>query len=143
MKEAALQKQLKLFVALVTCAVLIGVGVVGASASNGDGKNNAHPATILSSVRTHALNLADRIGVGEDEGQVAPGTLDDRKDLLPQAQITIDDAIAAAQAVYQGTLAEIDLEHYKGHLVFNVDSGGKDIKVDASNGTVLGAESDD
>ena len=32
---------------------------------------------------------------------------------------------------------------YQGRLVFNVDIGDKDVKVDAEDGSVLGHESDD
>lgn len=49
----------------------------------------------------------------------------------------------AAQTAASGDLGEIDLEHYQGKLVFNVEIGDKDVKVDAADGTVLGAESDD
>jgi len=70
-------------------------------------------------------------------------SLDDGKDLLPQAGITLEQAVAAAQGAASGPVGEIDLEHYQGKLVFNVEIGDKDVKVDAADGTVLGAESDD
>lgn len=77
---------------------------------------------------------------GDDNGDPAnAGKLDDGKDLLPQASITIDQAIAAAQTAATGDIGEIDLEDYNGKLVFNVDVGDQDVKVDAANGTVLGA----
>ena len=77
-------------------------------------------------------------------GATASGSrLDDGKDLLPQAKITEQQAIAAAQRAASGDLNEVDLEHYDGKLVFNVDVGAKDVKVDASNGDVLAAPADD
>jgi uncharacterized membrane protein YkoI len=81
----------------------------------------------------------------DDDGDttVPAGTLDDGADLLPQATITIDQAIAAAQGAASGDLGEVDLEYHDDILVFNVDVGDKDVKVDASNGNVLGADSDD
>jgi uncharacterized membrane protein YkoI len=69
--------------------------------------------------------------------------LDDGKDLLPQAKITEQQAIAAAQQAASSDLNEVDLEHSDGKLVFNVDVGSKDVKVDASNGDVLAAPADD
>jgi uncharacterized membrane protein YkoI len=69
--------------------------------------------------------------------------LDDGADLLPQAKITEQEAIAAAQTAASGPLNEVDLEDYQGHLVFNVDVGASDVKVDASNGDVLATPSDD
>jgi len=138
-----MRKHLKLSVVLATCALLLGVGVIGASASGDDESNNGRPSAILDSVRAHASNLADRLGISDDESPVAPGTLDDGQDLLPQAQISLEQAIEAAKAAQTGAIGEIDLEHFEGHLVFNVDVGDKDVKVDAQNGTVLSADSDD
>jgi len=69
--------------------------------------------------------------------------LDDGANLLPQAQITEAQAIRAAQTAASGPLNEVDLEDYQGHLVFNVDVGSHDVKVDASNGDVLAAPVDD
>jgi uncharacterized membrane protein YkoI len=71
------------------------------------------------------------------------GVLDDGKDLLPQAQITLDHAIAAAQSAASGAVGEIDLEQTHGRLVFNVDIGDKDVKVDASDGSIVAVDSDD
>ena len=79
----------------------------------------------------------------ENEVQAAPGQLDDGKDLLSQAGIRLEDAIAAAQSAASGPVGEVDLEHHQGKLVFNVDVGDKDVKVDASTGAVIGAASDD
>ena len=61
---------------------------------------------------------------------VLPGTIDDGADLLPQASITLEEAITAAQAAESGALGEVDLEYYEGTLVFNVDIGEWDVKVD-------------
>jgi uncharacterized membrane protein YkoI len=88
-------------------------------------------------------DAADTNKADDGEAQVPSGTLDDGKDLLPQAGITIDAAIAAAQSAGSGSIGEVDLEQSDGRLVFNVDVGDKDVKVDASNGTVLSADKND
>ena len=89
-------------------------------------------------------NEADEANEAEDGDAQAPsGTLDDGKDLLPEASITIDAAIAAAQSAASGPVGEVDLEHVDGRLVFNVDIGDKDVKVDASDGTIVAVDSDD
>ena len=89
-------------------------------------------------------NEADDADEGEDDDAQAPsGTLDDGKELLPQAGITIEAAIAAAQSAATGPVGEVDLEHANGRLVFNVDIGDKDVKVDASDGTIVSVDSDD
>jgi uncharacterized membrane protein YkoI len=89
-------------------------------------------------------NEADDVSEAEDSDAQAPsGTLDDGKDLLPQAGITVEQAIAAAQSAASGSVGEIDLEDYQGKLAFNVDVGDKDVKVDAADGSILAADSDD
>jgi uncharacterized membrane protein YkoI len=89
-------------------------------------------------------NEADDVNEAEDsDAQTPSGTLDDGKDLLPQAGITIDQAVAAAQTAASGSVGEIDLEDYQGKLAFNVDVGDKDVKVDAADGSILAADSDD
>jgi uncharacterized membrane protein YkoI len=81
---------------------------------------------------------------GNSSGSSAstPSRLDDGAQLLPQAKISEQQAIDAAQSAASGALNEVDLEHYSGRLVFNVDVGAKDVKVDAANGTVLGTVTD-
>ena len=71
---------------------------------------------------------------------VAARTLDDGTDLLPQAGISIDAAIAVAQAAATGPVGEVDLEHASGVLVFNVEVGTYDVKVDAGSGAVLSVD---
>ena len=69
--------------------------------------------------------------------------LDDGKPLLGQAKISEQEAIAAAQTAASGPLNEVDLEHFSGRLVWNVDVGRHDVKVDAATGAVLAAPQDD
>jgi uncharacterized membrane protein YkoI len=71
------------------------------------------------------------------------GQLDDGKDLLPKASITLDEAIAAAQATGPGAIDEVDLEYAGDTLVFNVDVGDRDVQVDAATGKVVSSSSDD
>lgn len=73
----------------------------------------------------------------------AASRLDDGRGLVGQASITEQQAIEAAQGAASGALNEVDLEHYKSTLVFNVDVGKSDVKVDASSGKVLATPSDD
>jgi uncharacterized membrane protein YkoI len=82
-------------------------------------------------------------GSDEDESQVAAGTLDDGASLLPQAGITLEAAVQAARGAASGALGEVDLEYLGGKLVFNVDIGNQDVKVDAASGAVLSIDADD
>jgi uncharacterized membrane protein YkoI len=92
-----------------------------------------------------ALGAAASVALasGSDGGAAGGSRLDDGKDLLPQAAITEQEAIKAAQGAAQGDLNEVDLEHSSGKLVFNVDVGSSDVKVDAGSGKVLSAQQDD
>ncbi|MDO8616783.1 MAG: PepSY domain-containing protein [Dehalococcoidia bacterium] len=85
----------------------------------------------------------DDEGDDADEQKVAPGQIDDGAELLPQASITLEQAIAAAQGAASGAPGEVDLEQYLGKLVFNVDIGENDVKVDAATGAIVGVEADD
>jgi uncharacterized membrane protein YkoI len=69
--------------------------------------------------------------------------LDDGKSLLPKARISEQDAIAAARSAASGALNEVDLEYRDGTLVFNVDVGARDVKVDAASGDVVAIDQDD
>jgi uncharacterized membrane protein YkoI len=82
-------------------------------------------------------------GVALASGSAGGSRLDDGKNLLPQAGITEQEAIKAAQGATTGDLNEVDLEHYSGKLVFNVDVGSSDVKVDAGSGKVLSVRQDD
>lgn len=79
----------------------------------------------------------------EQEDAVPAGTLDDGDEFLTQASITLDQAIAAAQGAADGGLGEVDLEYVDGQLVFNVDIGDQDVKVDANDGSIVSLDSDD
>jgi uncharacterized membrane protein YkoI len=83
------------------------------------------------------------IAVASGDSGGGAGRLDDGADLLPQAKLTQAEAVAAAQTAASGRIGEVDLEHYRGRLVFNVDVGAADVKVDAATGEVVGSTSDD
>lgn len=95
-------------------------------------------------------NVAQQCGDQQDGGaettdgqQSQAGTLDDGKDLLPRAGITIEQAIAAARTAATGDIGEIDLEQAGGVLMFNVDVGNRDVKVDAATGAIVASDQDD
>ncbi len=101
---------------------------------------------VLGAAAATVLAVAALAGYQSFPGSAAagqPGTLDDGKDLLPKATISLDAAVSAAQTAATGPVDEVDLEYWNGTLVFNVDVGSKDVKVDAASGTVLDAAADD
>ena len=96
--------------------------------------------------RTQLIAVAGVLVAGTAAGVAvaSPSSrLDDGKDLAGQARITEQQAIAAAQTAASGALNEVDLEHRAGRLVYTVDVGAKDVKVDASTGRVVAVDADD
>jgi uncharacterized membrane protein YkoI len=87
-----------------------------------------------------AVVVAGGVGVATATGG---SRLDDGKQYLPQAKVSEQQAIAAAQTAATGGLNEVDLEHLNGRLVWNVDVGSSDVKVDAATGQVVGVAHDD
>ena len=83
----------------------------------------------------------DGCDAAETEGE--PGAIDDGREFLPEAEISLAEAIAAAQAAATGAIGEVDLERVDSRLVFNVDVGDKDVKVDATTGQVVSVDDDD
>jgi uncharacterized membrane protein YkoI len=98
---------------------------------------------VAAGVTLAAAGTGVAIASGGSDAAAPPSRLDDGKALLPQATITEQQAIAAAQGVATGALNEVDLEHAAGRLVWNVDVGRHDVKVDAANGTVVANDEDD
>ena len=73
-----------------------------------------------------------------DDGHYAkPGSLDDGKDLLPQTRISLASAVGAAQHAATGALGQVDLEHFRGGVVYTVDVGDQAVRVDATTGSVV------
>jgi uncharacterized membrane protein YkoI len=73
-----------------------------------------------------------------DDGHYAqPGSLDDGKDLQSRASVTLSTAVATAQRAAKGALGQVDLEQFRGKLVYTVDVGSQEVHVDAVNGTVV------
>jgi uncharacterized membrane protein YkoI len=79
----------------------------------------------------------------DEDDRAEAGTLDDGANLMPEASISLEQAITAAQAAADGTLGEVDLEYVGERLVFNVDIGNNDVKVDAADGSIVSVDHDD
>jgi glycosyltransferase involved in cell wall biosynthesis/uncharacterized membrane protein YkoI len=63
--------------------------------------------------------------------------------MLSRAGITAQQAIAVAQTRMPGRLGGVGLERAAGRLVYEVDLGGRDVRVDAADGDVVAAVVDD
>ena len=122
--------------------VLLGGASSGVAAFTGAPDRAPHTSA-FNAIQTAAGHLGEVLGIDDFDSEVAPGTLDDGADLLPQAGITLEEAISVAQRAADGSVGEVDLESFAGRLVFNVDIGDLDVKVDAADGTVLAADSSD
>jgi uncharacterized membrane protein YkoI len=78
----------------------------------------------------------------EDDDGGGSGQLTEGEELLPLAGITVEQAIAAAQAYaaaqgIQGEVGEVELEQEDGRLVFEVEIGDEEIEVDAQTGEII------
>jgi uncharacterized membrane protein YkoI len=76
-------------------------------------------------------------GIWDDNHFAKPGSLDDGKDLLPLTTITLSQANAAAQRAASGSLGQVDLERFEGRVVYKVDVGPSEVRVDAADGRVV------
>ncbi len=90
-------------------------------------------------VQEPQLNGSIAVPQGQDESL---SEADEAAALAPLAKITADEASAAAQAEVPGDVQKVELENENGSLVYSVEIGGKDVKVDAGTGAVLHIESD-
>ena len=73
----------------------------------------------------------------DDGAYVKPGSLDDGKELRPHASITLQQAIAVARNAASGSLGQVDLEHQGSRIVYSVDVGNQEVRVDADDGNVV------
>ena len=83
------------------------------------------------------LAIGGGTGIWDDNHFAKPGSLDDGKDLLPLPKISLAQANAAAQNAVDGSLGQVDLERYQGRVVYMVDVGDREVRVDAANGQVV------
>lgn len=118
--------------------------VAGAAASAPGDEMSAVPFEFAQSTANRAVGLFATL---DDDFAVPAGTIDDGRELLPSSSIGLQRAIASALGAVPGAtsqdVGEVDLEYVSGTLVFNVDIGEKDVKVDASTGDVLSIDQDD
>jgi len=73
----------------------------------------------------------------DDGAYYQPGSLDDGKDLLPETSVSLADADTTAQRVAEGDLGQVDLEHFGDRIVYSVDVGSQEVRVDANSGIVV------
>lgn len=70
--------------------------------------------------------------------------VDDGRGLLDQATISLDDAIATAQSVASGPLDhEVDLDREGDRLVYEIEIGNTEVKVDANDGSIVNTDAND
>jgi uncharacterized membrane protein YkoI len=78
-----------------------------------------------------------------DQNEADTETGDNEQDAVPAGTpaITAEQAQATAEAYLNaGTATQVELDDENGQLVYSVEIGGTDVKVDAMTGTVLGTE---
>ena len=91
-----------------------------------------------------AYGVAAGSGLIFDDGTyVKPGSLDDGKELLPLTRISLAEALARARGANAGKLGQVDLERLGGTVVYKVDVGEQEVRVDADDGHVVSIEPQD
>jgi len=94
-------------------------------------------ATALTLVFTTGAIGGARGLIFDDGAYYQPGSLDDGKDLLSQTTLSLADANAIAQRVVEGELGQVDLERFGDRIVYSVDVGSQEVRVDANSGIVV------
>lgn len=79
-------------------------------------------------------------GAEQESANATPGAVTEGQDLLPQAKITVEQAVTTAQGAATGELGTVELEDQTGTLVFDVTVGDQAVTVDAATGTVASVE---
>jgi uncharacterized membrane protein YkoI len=74
--------------------------------------------------------------IWDDDHYAKAGSLDDGKELLQQTKITLAEATASAQRAARGPLGQVDLERAGGRVVYTVDVGDREVRVDAVDGSI-------
>ncbi len=88
----------------------------------------------------NGADTEDDEGTEQESASATPGALTQGQDLLPQAKITVEDAVATAQGEATGDLGSVELEERDGTLVFEVTVGDQEVFVDAATGAVVSVE---
>jgi uncharacterized membrane protein YkoI len=71
------------------------------------------------------------------------GRLEEGGDLVSEASITPEQAVATAQGVADGRVDDVELDYEGGRLVYEVEVGNADVVVDATDGSVISTNGDD
>ncbi|MEU6180498.1 PepSY domain-containing protein [Streptomyces coeruleorubidus] len=129
-------------IAAVTAAALIGGGTATALATTGDDQGSARQAA--------NTRLSDDDGRDDQDGADAQDDRDDDGARAASADVTASEAIASALKHTPGTAvsAELDDEDDSAKVIWKVDvlsgdNGWHSVRIDPSNGKVLGSHADD
>ena len=86
-----------------------------------------------------AATLSVRTVLGDESSE---GRLEEGSELVEEATVSVEDAIAIAQSAASGSVDDVELERSNGVLVYEIEIGESDIYVDARSGALLSAEHD-
>jgi uncharacterized membrane protein YkoI len=95
-------------------------------------------AAALAALAAATFALGGARGLIWDDGHYAkPGALDDGRELRSQTSVPLAIAVSTAQKAAAGALGQVDLERYHGGVVYMVDIGAQEVRVDATSGKVV------
>jgi uncharacterized membrane protein YkoI len=109
-------------------------GAATKEVDNDDIQEESGPQDEADDTQEPQLNGSIAVPEGQNGGL---SEADEAAALASLAKITPEQASAAAQVEVPGDVQKVELGNENGSLVYSVEIGGKDVKVDAGNGAVL------
>lgn len=134
MKKAALMA--------IVAIPLAGIGIAGTAALAAGATPTQMPSEVKTSVQFAAQEIQDGLPEGKDTDKEIPDA-EEQRQLQAQARITPEQAKQVAEKRIGGTAAGVELEDEDGVVVYNVAIGNQEVKVSASDGSIVRIETED
>lgn len=124
---------------------LAGVGIVGSAALAAEATPTQITPLVATSVQSTAQEIQNGLPDGKEQNDNDREIPDaqEQQQLQSQAKITADQAKQAAEAKVSGKASGVQLEDEDGTVVYNVIVGNQEVKVNASDGSIVKIETED
>lgn len=124
---------------------LAGVGIVGSAALAAGAIPTQIAPQVATSVQSASQEIQDGLPDANEEKDTDKEIPDaqEQQMLQSQAKITADQAKQAAEAKVNGTATSVELEDEDGSVVYSVIIGTQEVKVSATDGSIVKIETED
>ena len=129
-------------ISMLVLGLLLGGGAIGAYQAGAQSKNAVKAQASAEQQETQDPSYKGSITIDETRYE-GKNEQDESKALAGSAKITAEQAKQAAEAKVGGTASKVELGNENGNLVYEVNVGKKEVKVDAGNKSVLKVEQND